>query len=163
MVGTGGFESRGEPPSQEDPPDAPPPGYIGGLLSNQPVLLRRPNLVAYLTKVRAYPTGVLFQVAIEERQPDVLERVMDWDEDVQVAVTVAGSQDHPDVDQLGSEASSGEEGASWLAEYWVSRAPDAGQFIFEVTIGDLVGVASLPGALLQSAAASAIDFFERER
>ena len=163
MVGTGGYRSRGEPPSQEDPPDAPPAGYVGGLLSEQPVLLRRPNLVAYLTKVRAFPTGVLFQVAIEERRPDVLERVMDWDEDVQVAVTVEGSQDDPDVDQLGSEASSGEDGASWLAEYWVSHAPGVGRFTFEVTIGDLAGSASLPGALLQSAAASAIDFFENER
>jgi hypothetical protein len=163
MVGEGGYWSLGESPSHEDLPDAPPPGYIGGLLSEQPVLLRRPNLVAYLTKVRAYPTGVLFQVAIEERQADVLERVMDGDEDVDVAVTVDGSEDRPDVDQLGSEASSGEDGASWLAEYWVSRAPGVGHFIVDVTIGDLAGSASLPGALLQSAAAGAIDFFEHER
>ncbi|HEV3365091.1 MAG TPA: hypothetical protein VG795_13300 [Acidimicrobiia bacterium] len=106
---------------------------------------------------------MLFQVAIEERLPDVLERVMDWDEDVEVTVMVEGDHDDSEVFQLGSEASSGEEGASWLAEYWVPRAPSAGQFTFQLTIGTLVGSATLSGAVLQSAAATAVDFFEQER
>ena len=162
-IGEGGYWSEGEPLLPEDLPDAPPPGYIGGLLSEQPILLQRPNLVAFLTKVRAYPEGVSFQVAIEERQAEVLERVMDWDEEVEVAVTVEGDPEPPEIFQLGSEASSGDQGATWLADYWVPRSPGTGQVTFRVTIGDLVGTASLPGALLRSAAALAVDFFQQER
>ena len=46
-------------------------GHLGGLTAEQPIPLREPNLVAFATNIRGFPTGVLFSVAVEESRSDV--------------------------------------------------------------------------------------------
>jgi hypothetical protein len=44
----------------------PHPGYLGGLVAEQPVMIREPDVVAYISHVSAYPNGFLFTAFIEQ-------------------------------------------------------------------------------------------------
>jgi len=145
----------------------PHPGYLGGLLAEQLVLLRAPNLVAFVTNIRAFPQGVLFVVDIEESTDEIL-----GGPDPQIVVEFSdGRSFRHDLDSYGdgllhsraSEWSGRDGGASWRKEFWLPSLPPPGPVTFTVTLGQSErwnGSASLEGRRLADAAKRALDLWK---
>jgi hypothetical protein len=48
----------------------PHPGYLGGLVSEQPVLFREPTLVCYISHIGANPEGFIFTPFVQQATED---------------------------------------------------------------------------------------------
>ena len=149
----------------------PHPGYVGGMLEAQPVLLREPNVVAFVTNVRAYPQGLLFEVVLEQAVDDgalsLSGDLFDSKPDVQVSVSFAnGSRWQVNEDrvggcliELGHSGSSGDGGASWSTEYWLPALPPPGPVTFIVELPGRTGQGTIEGDDIRRAAGKAIDLW----
>ncbi len=161
----------------------PHPGYVGGMLEAQPILLREPNIVAFVTNVRAYPQGLLFEVVLEQAVDDGTLRAdgrfhskpQVWadeqalhlhgqhDVSVQFADGSGWTTDEDRVTgsliELGHSRSSGDGGASWSAEYWLPALPPPGPVTFLVELPDHTGHGTIEGGDIRAAAARAIDLW----
>ena len=154
-------------------------GELGGLLSEQPVLLRTAILVAYVSNIRVFPGGILFTVVAEQsieegplRSHDSMMTSRPSFSDGPV-MTVAFSDGHawrcdPDPDVRGDclvlggvRLSEGPEGASWRADYWLPALPTEGPVVFSIAVGEYSGTASVDGATVIAAAKRAIDLWEQ--
>ncbi len=164
----------------------PHPGYLGGMLDAQPILLREANVVAFVTNVRAYPDGLLFQVVLEQAFDDgTLSRRGPFASEPDVAVSVEfadGSSwsttrfasrsmirdSPPRVDphrvtgrlvELGRSRSGGDGGASWASEYWLPVLPPPGPVVFHVELPNRMGRGTIEGEAIRTAADKAIDLW----
>jgi len=162
----------------QGPWHGPDPSHLGGLLSEQPVLLRTAILVAYVTHIRVFPEGILFTVFAEQ---SIEEGPLKWTRDQMMpmppsfsdgpVMTVAFSDGRtwrcdPDMrgDFLvlgGVSFSGGPEGASWRAEYWLPALPTEGPVVFSISVGEYSGDGSVDGAAFIAAAKRAIDLWEQ--
>ena len=150
----------------------PHPGYVGGMLEAQPVLLREPNLVAFVTKVRCYPRGFLFEVVLEQAIDDGTfghsgPSGAEPDHVVQVSVEFSdGSQWQVDADRvdgclvaLAHSGSAGDGGASWSTEFWLPALPLKGPVTFLVEVSGRKGRGTIDGEAIRTAAAKAVDLW----
>jgi hypothetical protein len=141
----------------------PHPGYLGGLLIDQPVMLRQPNLVAYVTSIRAYPEGLAFSARVEQGLDNGALRSAE----PRVMVDFSdGRSWKADPDMIGDclvpgprVSSGGSAGASWQTEYWLPALPPPGQVHFSVSVGSATGTASVDGASVIAAARRADDLW----
>jgi hypothetical protein len=139
------------------------------MLEAQPILLREPNIVAFLTNVRAYPHGLLFEVVLEQAVDDGTLRAdgrFHSKPQVRVSVQFADGSSWTDEDrvtgsliQLGHSRSSGDGGASWSAEYWLPTLPPPGPVTFLVELPGHTGHGTIEGGGIRAAAARAIDLW----
>ncbi len=148
----------------------PHPGHVGGMLEAQPILLREPNIVAFVSNVRAYPQGLLFEVVLEQAVEDgtlSADGLFHSKPEVRVSVEFAdGSSWTTDEDrvtgsliELGHLGSSGDGGASWSAEYWLPALPPPGPVTFLVELPGHTGHGTIEGDDIRAAAARAIDLW----
>lgn len=148
----------------------PHPGYMGGMLEAQPVLLRESNIVGFVTNVRAYPEGLMFHVVLEQALDDgTLTRSgpLEAKPSVRVSVEFAdGSRWQADehggsesLIELEQDRSSGEGGASWFAGYWLPALPPSGPVTFLVDLGDRRGQGRIQGDDIREAARKATDLW----
>ena len=141
----------------------PHPGYIGGLLTEQPVLIRDETVVAYVTNIRCFPRGFLFciftQQVADDREggslpPDVVVEFADgtsWRENLDMVGDV--------LIRRGSESSGGAGTALWSVEYWLPVLPPPGATTFRVTVGERSGAREVDAGLIRAAATRAIDLW----
>lgn len=140
------------------------------MLDAQPILLREANIVAFVTNVRAYPQGLLFQVVLEQAFDDgTLSRRRRFDSEPDVAVSVEfadGSSWQIDPDrvtgclvELGHSGSGGDGGASWASEYWLPALPPPGPVAFHVELPNRMGRGTIEGEAIRTAADKAIDLW----
>jgi hypothetical protein len=152
------------PARRESRGDSPHPGYLGGLLEDQPVLIREAELVAFVTNIRAFPTGVLFVVCVEQATVDQLSDHLVTSGPVEVRLS-DGTVRRSDADrfeglyQWASESSSGPGGASWRGEYWLPGLPPPGPVTFRISVGATSGAATLDGGAIRHAAGRATDLW----
>lgn len=129
----------------------PHPGYLGGLLDDQPVLARQPNLVAYVTNIRAYPKGFAFTACVEQAHDDGF---LSPGEPHVVVGFADGRSWERDPDMLGDclvrlrgeSGAGGPGGAHWREEYWLPALPLPGPLTFFVSVGPAKWSASIDGA-----------------
>lgn len=141
----------------------PHPGYVGGLLTEQPVLIRDESVVAYVTNIRCFPRGFLFciltQLVGDGREggsipPDVVVEFADetsWRENLDIVGDV--------LIRRGSQSSGGAGTASWSTEYWLPALPPPGPTTFRITVGKQSGAGAVDAALIRAAAERAIDLW----
>jgi len=142
----------------------PHPGYLGGLLRDQPVLIRRATLVAFITNIRVYPEGISFTARVVQATE---EGLLSSNEPV-VAVGFADGRSwkyDPDMrgDFLipgGSQQSYGPGGASWDADYWLPFLPADGRVTFSISVGETTGSAFVDATTVLAATSRAIDLWE---
>jgi hypothetical protein len=142
----------------------PYPGYLGGLVAEQPVMIREPDVVAYISRISAYPDGFLFTAFIEQAsEEDVVSNA-----EPQIAVRFPDGRTwaeypHTPGERLvscGGESSSGPGGASWRKEYWIPALPPRQNLAFTVTVGPIEGSATLEGAAIIDASSNATDLWD---
>jgi hypothetical protein len=142
----------------------PHPGYLGGLVAEQPVMIREPNLVAYISEISAYPDGFTFTAYLQQATED--GPVQSNEPLVEVRFSDGrGWAEEPDKrhDFLlarYSESTRGPEGVSWRKQYWVPAMPPGGPVAFAMSIGPIDGSATFDGTALRDAASKAIDLWE---
>lgn len=141
----------------------PHPSHVGGLLTEQPVLLRGDSVVAYVTNIRGFPAGFLFSVVVEQAAQD---REGEGDEPEVIVEFSDGTTWRENLDLVGnslfrrsSQSSGGSGGASWSAEYWLRALPTAGPVTFRITVYGLSGAGHVDAALIRLAAEQAIDLW----
>jgi hypothetical protein len=66
LSGPGIREGLGSESAAWRRPRGPDPGYVGGLVPDQPVLVRERDLVAFVTNIRAFVAVALFAVVVEQ-------------------------------------------------------------------------------------------------
>lgn len=142
----------------------PYPGYLGGLVVEQPVMIRESDVVAYISQISAYPDGFLFTAFIEQAseegpvenaEPRIAVRFSDrrtWAE----YPHTPGQRLVP----CGSQSSSGPGGISWRSEYWIPALPPREEVVFTVTVGPIGGSATLDGGVIIDASSKATDLWE---
>jgi hypothetical protein len=130
-------------------------------------LLRQPNLVAYVTSIRAYPEGFAFSARVEQAVDDGTLRSA---EPRVVVEFPDGRTWKVDPDMLGDclvagqrQSSSGSGGASWQADYWLPALSPPGQMRFSVSVGSATGTAWLDGMSVIAAASRADDLWSEPR
>jgi hypothetical protein len=153
-------------------------GQLGGLLSEQPVLLRTAILVAYVTNIRVFLDGILFTAFAEQ---SIEEGPLKPTHDLMMPLTPSSSdepvvtvtfpdgytwRDDPDMDgdclvQGGVSLFERAEGVSWRAEYWLPALPAEGPVVFCISVGEYSGTASVDGGTVIAAAKRAIDLWEQ--
>jgi hypothetical protein len=141
----------------------PGPAHLGGLVADQPVVIRDADLVVYVTNIRAFPTGFLFTVVVEQRASGSL-----YGQEPEIEVDFSdGVQWRRDLDmrgnclhQRGSESSGGPRGSSWRGEFWLPALPVAGPVTFKISVGDRIGLASLDGKVVIESAERAVDLWD---
>lgn len=144
----------------------PHPGYLGGVVTGQPVMIREPELVAYISRIAAYPNGFLFTAFVEQSTEEGPGQQVE----PRIAVRFSDNRTwaefpHTPGERLvpcGGESSAGPGGASWRSEYWIPALPPRGEVAFTITVGPVEGSATLEGAAIVHAASHAIDLWERE-
>lgn len=112
----------------------PHPGYLAGLVTDQPVLVRQRDLVAYISHIGAYPEGFTFTAFVEQATED---GPLSGNEP-HVEVNFAdGRTWRYDLDMRGdfmfrpeAESSGGPGGQSWRARYWLPALPPEGPLTF---------------------------------
>ena len=127
-------------------------------------MIREPNVVAYISQIRAYPDGFSFSAFVEQ----VGEEGPVKDAEPRVAVRFSDNRTwaeypHTPGERLvpsGGESSSGPGGASWRREYWIPALPPREQLTFTVTVGSFEGSATLDGAAIIDASSKATDLWE---
>jgi hypothetical protein len=163
-----------KPLRREASRNGPHPGHLGGLLSEQPVLVQDASLVAYITNIRVYPYGLLFTALAEQSIGDgPLKYTSDLppsssDEPVVTVTFAKGHRWRNDPDMRGdclipraSERAWGPEGASWRADYWLPALPTEGPVVFSISVGEYSGTASVDGGTFIAAAKGAVDLWEQ--
>jgi hypothetical protein len=165
----------------------PRPGYLGGLLPDQPVLVREPNLVAYISGIRVYPEGFGLGWYVEQAtadgplsseppegrpsEPSLSGQAQAWRlplNDPRVSIRFSTGRLWTDTAEatsdrllgLGVDASLGETGASWHGEYWLADLPSAGPLVFAIRLGVVSGFATLDGDYVREAATRAVDLWD---
>jgi hypothetical protein len=142
----------------------PYPGYLGGIVAEQPVMIREADVVAYISHIGAYPNGFLFTAFIELASEENPVR----NTEPQIAVRFSDDRTwaeypHTPGERLvpcGSESSSGPGGISWRREYWIPALPPREKVAFTVTIGPIEGSATVDGAAIIDASGQATDLWE---
>ena len=161
----------------------PPPGMLGGLVLEQPVLIRDEDVVAFVTGITAYPAGFSFVIRVEARWTRGDDPTLDeWNRssvdrdgfDLVVAFG-DGQRWHGGRDRAGGclvgrgvQSSFGDTGTSHKAEYWLASLPSSGPVQFEITLEpptnrgrstSTTGIATVEGELLRQAARRAVDLW----
>jgi hypothetical protein len=142
----------------------PGPGYLGGLVAEQPVVIRDSNVVAYTSHITAYPEGFLFTAFVELASddgpvPNVEPQIAVRFPDDRTWATFPYTPGERLVPCAG-QTSSGPAGASWCMEYWIPDLPPRGQVTFTVTVGPIEGSATLDGAAIIEASSRATNLWE---
>ena len=140
------------------------PGRLGGLLSEQPVLIRESNLVAYITDIHVYPTGFAFTAFTG----DATERPDRYMTEPRLSVVFADGQffsDDPGTAEgylLSTDRQScTEAGRSiYQTDYWVPILPTSGPVTFSVLIGESSGEASIDSERFVAAADASVDLWQ---
>lgn len=165
--GLAGWQTRSMPKNprwEQSSSHRPYPGYLGGLVTEQPVMIRDSNVVAYTSHIRAYPDGFLFIAFIEQASDDGPVTHAE----PQIAVRFPDNRTwatypYTPGERLvscGGQSSSGPGGASWCMEYWIPDLPPRGTLTFTVTVGPIEGSATLDGAAIIEASTRATDLWE---
>jgi hypothetical protein len=127
-------------------------------------MIREPELVAYISRITAYPNGFLFTAFVEQAaeegpamhaEPRMAVRFSDNRTWAEYPYT-PGQRLVP----CGSESSTGPGGISWRSDYWIPALPPHGRLAFAVTVGPLEGSAALDGAAIIEASSKATDLWE---
>lgn len=131
-------------------------GHLGGLLSEQPVLIRNETVVAYITNIRCFPGGFLFCACVEQTFVDLDVEQPEPVVEVKFADGTTWPE-NPDVLgdsllRLGGTAAGGSERYSWSFEYWVPALPPSGPTTFRIVVGQHAGNGAVDAALFRSAA-----------
>jgi len=142
----------------------PYPGYLGGLVAEQPVMIRESDVVAYISRISAYPNGFLFTAFTEQAS----EEGPVTNAEPQIAVRFSDNRTWAEYPYTpgerlvpcGGESSSGPGGNSWRREYWIPALPPREKLAFTVTVGPIEGSATLDGAAIIDASSKATDLWE---
>jgi hypothetical protein len=127
-------------------------------------MIRESEIVAYISRIAAYPNGFLFtafveQCAAEDRathaEPRIAVRFSDNRTWAEYPYT-PGERLVP----CGTESSSGPGGVSWRSEYWIPALPPRDEVAFTVAVGPIEGSATLDGAVIIDASSKATDLWE---
>ena len=127
-------------------------------------MLREPNVVAYVSRIRAYPAGFAFTAFVEQvgeegpvrnAEPRVAVRFSDNRTWAEYPYT-PGERLVP----YEGESTSGPGGVSWRREYWIPALPPSGQVTFTMTVGVLESSATLDGAVIVAASTRSTDLWE---
>jgi hypothetical protein len=157
---------------------------LGGLVVEQPVLIRDKDVIAFITGITAYPAGFSFVARVEARWTREDDPTLDeWNRSnidrngLDLVVSFADGQHwHGRRDRSGGglsgrgvRSSFGDTGTSHQAEYWLASLPSSGPVQFEITLEpptnrgrstSTTGIATVEGELLKQAARRAVDLWD---
>ena len=156
---------------------------VGGLVLEQPVLIRDNDVIAFVTGITAYPAGFSFVMRVEARWTRGDDPTLDeWNRSnvdrngLDLVVSFAdGQRWHARRDRAGGlirrgvQSSFGDTDTSHKAEYWLASLPSSGPVQFEITLEpptnrgrstSTTGIATVEGELLKQAARRAVDLWD---
>ncbi len=127
-------------------------------------MIRESDVVAYISRISAYPNGFLFTAFTEQAS----EEGPVTNAEPQIAVRFSDNRTWAEYPYTpgerlvpcGGESSSGPGGSSWRREYWIPALPPPEKLAFTVTVGSIEGSATLDGAAIIDASSKATDLWE---